>query len=262
MPSPPHAKKRPREAGDQPTAPPEAKKLTTPYTRGPLDLDARIGISCSVQEQHAFLDFAKELNFPGVRELVEQNGDYVNVQPAGRWSALHQACGHGDKETVQFLLIKGAVLSVTNSDGNTPRELAVLGGHGECVSLLDIRANKINSGLAIGIDLGTSFSSMSVWRSHLQRAEMIPNETGRHTTPSYVSFTDTHRHVGTAAKESAGRYLLAPASASHPPPPTSTHLQQCSQHPLQHQATHWPKVQRSGLNDPSLPFQHRLQRRR
>ncbi|XP_054786711.1 heat shock 70 kDa protein 18-like [Prosopis cineraria] len=55
--------------------------------------------------------------------------------------------------------------------------------------------------LAIGIDLGTTYSCVAVWQH--DRAEIIVNEQGNRTTPSYVAFTDTQRMVGDAAKNQA-----------------------------------------------------------
>ncbi|CAJ1342458.1 unnamed protein product [Effrenium voratum] len=75
-------------------------------------------------EQHAFLDQAKKYNFEKVREMVEAKPGLVNVQPAGRWSALHQAAEAGDEGTVRYLLEKGALLTVTTSDGRTPLQVA------------------------------------------------------------------------------------------------------------------------------------------
>jgi len=91
----------------------------------------------SIADQHLFLDFAKSYNFAKVRELVEEDIAYVNVQPAGRWTALHQACSSGDSNTVEFLLRKGAETKVTTRDGETPRAVAHRHGHTACVELLD-----------------------------------------------------------------------------------------------------------------------------
>ena len=59
---------------------------------------------------------------------------------------------------------------------------------------------------AIGIDLGTTFSCVGAWIH--DKVEIIANDQGNNTTPSYVAFTDEERLVGDSARNQAARNTI------------------------------------------------------
>ncbi len=65
-------------------------------------------------------------------------------------------------------------------------------------SCINIQPENDNKNIVVGIDLGTTNSCVGIWRNN--NLEIIPDEYGNNTIPSFVAYTKVNRYVGIDAK--------------------------------------------------------------
>jgi len=106
----------------------------------------------------------------------------------------------------------------------------------------------------IGIDLGTTYSCVGVFQHG--KVEIIANDQGNRTTPSYVAFTDTERLIGDAAKNQVAMN------------PTNTIFdakrligRNFSDSSVQSDMKHWPFKVRSEGGKPRLEVEYKAEER-
>jgi heat shock protein 1/8 len=102
---------------------------------------------------------------------------------------------------------------------------------------------------AIGIDLGTTYSCVGIWNNNT--VEIIANDQGARTTPSYVSFGD-ERLVGDAAKSQAASNPLNTVFDAK-----RLIGRKFNDSVVQSDMKHWPFKVKSGKGDrPIIEVQH------
>ncbi|CAL8311438.1 unnamed protein product [Arctogadus glacialis] len=105
-------------------------------------------------------------------------------------------------------------------------------------------------GVAVGIDLGTIYSCVVVFQHG--KVQIIANDQGNRTTPSYVAFTDTERLIGDAAKNQVAMN------------PTNTVFdakrligQKFDDAVVQADMKHWPFTVMSDTGRPKIQVEHK-----
>jgi len=83
--------------------------------------------------EHEFLDSAKSFGWAAVRSMLKETPDLINVQPSGRWTALHQAAYSGQADICKELVGLGADIQAVTRSGQTPADVA----KGEAKKVLD-----------------------------------------------------------------------------------------------------------------------------
>ena len=139
-----------------------------------------------------------------IKQIFESFGNIETIQIANDKSYVTITFVKEDMEKCQGVLaLSGKDLGFGTPIVVTPAEQELLSNS---LKEEDNNNNKFDDDddIAIGIDLGTTYSCCGVWRN--DRVEIIPNENGNKTTPSYVCFANNETVVGDSAKSKCAIY--------------------------------------------------------
>merc|ERR1711944_81657 len=115
------------------------------------------------------------------------------------------------------------------------------------------RENRMAKRVAVGIDLGTTYSCVGTFQHG--KVEIIANDQGNRTTPSYVAFTDTERLIGDAAMN---QVAMNPSNTIY----DAKRLigRKFGDSTVQKDMKHWPfKVLRDAGNKPKLQVEYKCE---
>jgi len=86
-------------------------------------------------------------DIPKLKELLGKNPDLIKSKDKDGFTALHLAVGavKNGKETVEFLIAKGADINAGNNDGLTPLHIAATEGKPEIIKILIAKGANVNA---------------------------------------------------------------------------------------------------------------------
>jgi ankyrin repeat protein len=75
--------------------------------------------------EYEIFDAAQRNNLKRVKELLDSGVDVNFVDYDNGNTALHAACSNGGKQTIEFLLQRGANINAVNNNGLTPLHMLI-----------------------------------------------------------------------------------------------------------------------------------------